>query len=408
MTAKNEGFCPDVTEVTPRQNQIEDLSLVTGGPTYRAMVRARLASDELPLLGRRVAFFIALTWLPLLAICAGEGNLLGPRVAMPFLGDLVTHVRFLVALPLLILAEPFIGARLADIARQFTEAEILPDEDVARFGAAARSVARLRDSGLAEVILLGLAYSGGLINVLSGQWAGLVTWRGTQVGASMELTAAGWWHLLISMPLFRFLVLRWVYRFCLWTMFLWKISRLRLRLSAIHPDRAGGLGFLAAAPAAFSPIAFALGCVLAAAAARRIADAETALLSTEIAIGVFIVLATVIPILPLLAFTPRLVRARWQGAMRLGRLGETYAQAFDEKWTGRRAETVEKLLGTADIQTLADLNSTFHAAGHTRLVPVGAGSVLSLAVSAAAPMAPLLLLFYPVKEILKMLLAVLL
>ena len=408
MTAKNEGPCPEVTEVTPRQNQIEDLSLVTGGPTYRAMVRARLASPESPLLGRRVAFFIALTWLPLLATCAWQGDLLGQRVAVPFLGDLVTHVRFLVALPLLILAEPFIGARLADIARQFTEAGILPEEDVSGFAAAAKSGARLRDSGLAELILLGLAYSGGLINVLSEQGTGFATWRAAQEGASVEFTAAGWWYLLVSMPLFRFLVLRWVYRFCLWTMFLWKISRLRLQLSAIHPDRAGGLGFLSTAPAAFSPIAFALGCVLSAAAARRIAQAETGLLSTEIAIGVFIVLATVIPILPLLAFTPKLVRARWRGVIRLGRLGETYAQAFDEKWMDRRTETADELLGTADIQTLADLSSSFDAARRTRLVPVGLGSVLSLAVSAAAPMAPLLLLFYPVKEILKLLLGVLL
>ena len=397
-----------MTGVTPRQNQIEDLSLVTGGPAYRAMVRARLASDEFPLLGRRVAFFIALTWLPLLAICAWQGDVLSVRAGISFLADFIAHVRFLVALPLLILAEPFIGARLADIARQFTEAEILPDEDVPQFAAAAKSIARLRDSGLAELILLGLAYSGGLINVLSEQGIGFATWRAAQEGASVEFTAAGWWYLLVSMPLFRFLVLRWVYRFCLWTMFLWKISRLRLQLSAIHPDRAGGLGFLSTAPAAFSPIAFALGCVLSAAAARRIAHAETGLLSTEIAIGVFIVLATVIPILPLLAFTPKLVRARWRGVIRLGRLGETYAQAFDEKWADRRAETADELLGTADIQTLADLGSTFDAARRTRLVPVGLGSVLSLAVSAAAPMAPLLLLFYPVKEILKLLLGVLL
>ncbi|MCJ7549156.1 MAG: hypothetical protein MUQ30_05700, partial [Anaerolineae bacterium] len=386
----------------------EDLSLVTGGPAYRAMVRARLASDEFPLLGRRVAFAIALTWLPLLAICAAEASLRGQHLPVPFLGDLVAQVRFLVALPLLIVAEPFIGARLADIARQFTDSEILPDEDVAGFSTVARSISRLRDSGLAELILLGLAYSGGLIGLLSDRWTGLVTWRGTLVGGSAGLTGAGWWYMLISMPLFRFLVLRWAYRFCLWTMFLWKISRLRLQLSVTHPDGAGGLGFLAASPSVSSPIIFALGCILSAAAARRIIHAESGLLSIEITIGAFIVLATLVPILPLLAFAPELVRARWRGILRLGRLGETYAQAFDEKWTDRRTETGGEMLGTSDIQTLADLNSSFDAARRTRLVPVSVGGVLTLAASAAAPMAPLLLLFYPVKEVLKMLLGVLL
>ncbi len=408
MAGVCERICPEVSEVTARQNQIDDLSLVAGGPTYRAMVRARLVSPGAPLLGRRVAVSVGLTWLPLLVICVGEGSVLGQRVAVAFLGDLTTHVRFLIALPLLIVAEPLIGARLADIARQFTDADILPDEDVGRFAGAARSVMRLRDSGLAELVLLGLAYSGALINVLSEQGAVLATWRAAQEGASVEFTAAGWWYLLVSMPLFRFLVLRWAYRFGLWAMLLWKVSRLRLQLSAIHPDRAGGLGFLAAAPAAFSPIAFALSCVLSAAAARQMAYTETRPLSTEIAIGAFIVLATVIPILPLLAFTPKLVRVRWRGIMRLGRLGEAYAQAFDEKWTDRERETADELLGTADIQTLADLNSSFEAAMRIRLIPVGVSSVLGLAVSAAAPVAPLLLLFYPVKEILKMLLGVLL
>jgi len=146
--------------------------------------------------------------------------------------------------------------------------------------------------------------------------------------------------------------------------------------------------------------------VLAASAAHRITYAQARLLPTEIAIGAFIVLATVVPILPLLAFAPKLARVRWHGVIRLGKLGEMYANSFDEKWGRPHTDAADELLGTADIQTLADLGSSFDAARGTRIVPVSIGSVLGLAVSAVAPMVPLLLLFYPAKEILKALLRV--
>jgi len=332
--------------------------------------------------------------------------MLGQHLAMPFLRDLVAQVRFLLALPLLVAAEPFIGTRLAEIARQFVEAKVLHEEEVMRFEVAARSVVRLRDSWLAELILLGLAFLPSLVNVLPEQDVGTTSWWEGLTGGSPQPSAAGWWYLLISMPLFRFLMLRWAYRFGLWAILLWKISLLRLRLSAIHPDRAGGLGFLMASPPVFWPVAFALGSVLAATAAYRISHAQARLLPTEVAIGAFIVLATVVPILPLLAFAPKLARVRWHGVIRLGKLGEMYANSFDEKWGRPHTDAADELLGTADIQTLADLGSSFDAARGTRIVPVSIGSVLGLAVSAVAPMVPLLLLFYPAKEILKALLRV--
>jgi hypothetical protein len=47
-----------------------------------------------------------------------------------------------------------------------------------------------------------------------------------------------------------------------WARLLWRISKLNLHLSAAHPDRTGGLGFLGATPYAFVPLLVAQGSLL--------------------------------------------------------------------------------------------------------------------------------------------------
>ena len=73
------------------------------------------------------------------------------------------------------------------------------------------------------------------------------------------MTLAGWWYLLISLPVMRFLALRWLWRMMLWAWVLWRVSRLDLQPRPAHPDRAGGLAFLGGTQAAFGVFVFAFG-----------------------------------------------------------------------------------------------------------------------------------------------------
>jgi hypothetical protein len=82
-----------------------DLSLVLGGPLYQLWRRTYLCGIVLELLGRRILVISLLAWLPLLVLSAWSGQALGGGATVPFLLDVEAHVRFLVALPLLILAE---------------------------------------------------------------------------------------------------------------------------------------------------------------------------------------------------------------------------------------------------------------------------------------------------------------
>src|SRR4051812_36428340 len=83
----------------PRQ-----FSIVLGGPLYQLLRRAHFTGDALELARRRVIGFALVLWMPL-AVLALAGRALGEVPAVPFLKDIEVHVRFLVAVPLLVAAE---------------------------------------------------------------------------------------------------------------------------------------------------------------------------------------------------------------------------------------------------------------------------------------------------------------
>jgi hypothetical protein len=61
----------------------------------------------------------------------------------------------------------------------------------------------------------------------------------------------------------------------------------------------------------------------------------------------------------------------------------------------------EPLLGTADIQSLADLGNSFAFVDKMNLLPVGSRVPVHLALASLIPMAPLLLTVMPLNDILK-------
>jgi hypothetical protein len=85
---------------SPDSKQSDDFSLVLGGSLFQLFMRARLTTDTLNLVKRRVIVISLFTWLPLLSVLAGEAA--GGASKVPFFYDVDVHVRFLLALPLLL------------------------------------------------------------------------------------------------------------------------------------------------------------------------------------------------------------------------------------------------------------------------------------------------------------------
>jgi hypothetical protein len=102
---------------------------------------------------------------------------------------------------------------------------------------------------------------------------------------------------------------------------------------------------------------------------------------------------------PLLLFTPKLFETKRRGARDYGVLAASYTRAFDAKWVRRGPPEDEPLLGSADIQSLADLANSLEVVHHMRLVPIAASQVLLLAAAGLAPAAPLILFVIPFDEL---------
>ena len=376
-----------------------DFSLVLGGPLFQLFRRAHLSGDALELVRRRVLVITGVAWLPLLLLSAFSGNALGDAIGIPFLHDIEAQVRFLIALPILIAAELVVHLRIRPIVAEFVKRRIVIPEDLPRFHEAIASTLRARNSVIGELVLLVLVYTFAPWVWHSQVALGTATWYALPGAAQMELTPAGYWYFFVSIPIFHFILLRWYLRFLLWFWLLWRVSRLNLRLIPIHPDRAAGLGFLGASTNAFAPILFAQVAVLAGVVASQIFYAGHNLMDFRVQLAGFVAFLVVVVLVPLTVFTPHLARARGQGLGDFGRLASRYVKAFDDKWVRGAVPADDALLGSGDIQSLADLGNSYAVVQEMRFAPFGFKDAATLAGTAAVPLLPLTLTIFSLEEL---------
>jgi hypothetical protein len=382
----------------------QDFSLVHGGPLFQALLRAHLSSDGMTLMVRRINVFVLITWIPLLVLAALDGHLLR-GVAVPFLMDVETHIRFLVVVPLLLAAELIVHRRLLKVVRTFLDRNLIPEAEMPRFDAAIGSALRLRNSIPLEVLLLAFVYVVGVLII----WRNFIaidvpTWYATASIEGRRLSHAGIWYACVSLPIFQFLLLRWYFRLMIWIRLLWQVSRIRLALVPTHPDQLGGLGFLANTVYGFSVLLTAHGAMLAAQIANRIFFTGAALKDFEGEIALMVGFLLCIVFGPLLVFSPHLAGTKRSGLIEYGTLAERYVREFDGKWLRGGVQESEALLGSADIQSLADMGNAFSVVRSMRIAPITRDGILQLAAAALVPLGPLLLTVMPLEALMKKLL----
>jgi hypothetical protein len=398
---------PSVRASSPRDPY--DFSVILGGPLYQMVRRTHLAGDALEFARRRIVVITLFAWLPLLLFSVLGGRAWGTAVRVPFVMDIDLHARFLVALPLLIIAELVVHQRMRLVVRQFVERELIADTSRARFDAARASALRLRNSVAAEVLLIAFVYLVG-VGYIWPRYGALdaATWYATPMAGGRQLSLAGWWFAYVSLPAFQFLLFRWYFRMFIWIRFLWQVSRCELSLVPTHPDRAAGLGFLSATVTAFAPLLAAHGAMVAGLIAKHIFFRGATLSDFKIELVVVVAFLLLLVLGPLLLFTPHLAAARRTGLREYGTLAERYVRAFDDKWLRGGAPKDEPLMGSADIQSLADLGNSFEIIRGIRVIPFARDTVLQLVVITLLPVAPLVLTMISLEDLLKRLLQVVL
>jgi len=358
-------------------------SLVDGGPLCRLFRRLGCVRPDSETNYRKAAILlVAVTWGPLIVLALVESVMTGGAPVI----DWGIHARLLVAIPFLFQAEASLRMRTRRAIELFRSERWAGDEEnrVTKILATAQ---RLRDAVAPEVILLGLA-------VIGSQ---AVVWRVggvrsvlRQLTLDPQLIAPRYWYALIALPVFQFLVYRMMWRWGIWTHLLWRLSRLPVKPIATHPDLAGGLSFLSLPSAGFAWVIAGLSAAQAGVWANKVLVANAELMSFRPHLLAFTVGAVVVALGPLLAFSGHLWRCRFAAKIDYGDLAIDYTRQFQARRIVRRDR--DDLMGSADIQSLADLGNSFEVITKMRPVPFGPLLAALIAAAAVLPMIPLVLL----------------
>lgn len=317
--------------------------------------------------------------------------------------DFSAAARFLLVGPLLIAAEAVIEPWLIQIVRQFRDS-LVPEDALPRFRGLIAGAMRWRDSYLVEILLVVLAFGIPLWSATYELSPAGGTWHTYATAGTQEPTIASRWDLYVASPLIRYLWLRWMWRYILWSTFLCRVASLPLKLVPTHPDRAGGLGFLAFGHVKFAVLTFAFSEQVASFIGEQILLEGMPLESFRDEMVGTAVLNLLIFLTPLLAFSPKLITCKRKGLFEYGTLTDRCVDAFHEKWIDGRVGRQEDLLGSSDVQSLADLGISYETVEKMKPVVVGRETVITFLVASLLPFAPLLLAKYPIEKLLKRLL----
>lgn len=376
------------------------VSLTEGGASARIL--ERFTGIHLP--NRRgcarLALILALvTWVPLVLLSALRGAALPGTVQEPFFQDIAPHVRFLFALPLLVLADLIVGPVIVRVGSEFVASGLVSDSCLGDFDAIAKGAIRFRDSNLAELILLAIAYATAVLNIHRELGTGISSWLAIQGQSGLRLTLAGWWYSLFSVPVYQFFLFRWIVRLCNWAVFMFRVSRLDLKIIPTHPDGAAGLGFVGQMLAPTSVIILAASSVLCSSIGTQVIYRGAKLQEFALAFVLFVVTAIFTFLMPFAVFMPKLTLARREGLLRYGALATRYTQLFDRKWVGCEKPAGGELLGTADIQSLADIGNSLDRVANMKLFPVALANLRPLLIAALLPAIPLVLAEISLKDV---------
>ncbi len=359
----------------PQPSERGRFSLIEGDPLFELQRAAHLAGGRHRVLPRALALALV-GYVPPLVLALGFGAARGALVPL--------HTRFLLAIPILLWAEGFVDSRVQSAVAGFTERGLVKPADLPRFASIVAESERLHHSVRMAVAIVAIAFGisslGGLVGLTPH----------IRVDATAQTTALDWWVAFLSLPLFRIVLLQWVWRWVVWAILMARTSRLDLALEPAHPDLVGGLGFLEQAAISFLCLQVATGTVVAGRLAAKLLPVRQ-----EIAGFTVITLAMVLG--PLALFSRQLFRAKRRGELTYGELASRHNRLFGRRWFGPESP---ELLGDPSFSSLADLSSSYGSISRMRPLPIGRLSLVLLLVVCLAPAVPALLAGVPLNDML--------
>jgi hypothetical protein len=323
---------------------------------------------------------------------------LNPYGIISLLRDYRVHARLLIAVPVLLFGEVLMEERFRAVMTQIRQVGLLDASGLKYIDSVVVSLVRLRDAFLPELSVLVL-----LIIHTAATYKGLLDptpWLARQVGPALQLTAAGWYAVLVSAPIFQFVLGISLWRWLLWTIFAFKLSRCKLQFVPTHPDAHGGLGFLSLTPAAFAPIAFAAAIVIGATWRYAILYHGAHLLDFKLPAIALLTIVALVGLGPLFFFVPGLATLRRNGILEYGILAQLQSSEYHQKWILHRHGHEHEFLQAPESSTLANYGQSYQKIQQMSPVPVDKESLISLALSVGIPAFPVIIAQIPVAIVL--------
>jgi hypothetical protein len=349
--------------------------------------------------GRRALGLALLTWLPIAVWAMATGRLGSPDDPdESLLRHYGVHVRCLLVIPLLILAEPMLHGAARAIAARLSATAATPEARAA-FDAAGRAVVRLRDATLPWLLLLGAAIAWSLADDPRAH-GDAMAWA---IDGDGSLGFGGWWFAYVVRPVFLALLLAWAWRIALLSLWMGRVGRIDLTLVPTHPDRAGGVAIVEKLPGAFALVSLALSAMLASRWAHEILHHGANLADYRQVAIAFAVLWSLLLLLPLLAFAPALGRTRKAAILAYSALVGRQGGLVHQRWIEGRQVAPEPILEAPEIGPVADAAAMYEAVVMMRRVPIGKVSVIGILLPVALPLVVVAALQVPLKDLVLML-----
>jgi len=377
------------------------ISLMRGGTLYWVQEKARLIQSNQWNLGRRLLIAIAIAWLPLVVLTALHGGIGSSDNLGALLSDYRIYARAFIAIPLLLLGQITMESHFREMSQHFLDANLVPVKDLPRFREIMEKARHLRDAKLPEIVIVLAAYLQIGYFLESGRLH-FASWA-VETGSNTP-TPAGYYALFVAHALFLGLLALAFWKWVIWIVVLRDLSQLDLQLDSTDGDLTAGLGFLGEVPKAFVPLALAISAVIGATWRSQLLEGVATLGSYKLPAALLAVIILLIFFLPLLLFTPKLIKEKKEGSLEYGSLQHLHSLQFRQKWVEERNEHTKELLGTLDVTSLADMSASFKNVEDMKVFPFKKSGAIALLAGLALPMIPAIAVQVPIRELLKSLL----
>nr|WP_041297086.1 hypothetical protein [Janthinobacterium sp. Marseille] len=383
---------------------VESFSIVRNDALFRLQRAIGLIPAEGSGILRRAIIYSLFCWIPLVIWAYATGRLMPNDDPESLAGHYGIHIRCLVAIPLLIIAEAGAQAILPVCLAQFLRTGLIDENLEPAFREIIADGIRLRDRIFPWVVITGLIITWTVSIALSPNKEE-VSWAGLEVNGH---GFGSWWFLLVIRPIFNILLLAWLWRLILTSIVLFRIARLPLKLVPAHPDGVGGLGFVQRIPIIFSPMAFAVSAVIASSWAHNVMYHEVSVPSLYIQMGMLVAILVILILLPLLSFSPLLAKTKKRAAREYGALLAEHGRLVHERWIQGKEVADRPLLDAPELGPSADIQTLYQSANAMRPLVINKLTLLMVVVPTAIPMLIVVATQWPLRSTLGKLLMALL